>query len=295
MSFFHNPRYKEDLLQTQAGAIVVSSAYADFVPLSAAILETEKPLKTFGQIVGLFYGELPRESGIHPQATVEESARLGDDCEVGPGAYIGPDVVIGAGSVIGAHAVIERGVTIGKYCCIGSHVTLSHAILGDHVIIKPGARVGQAGFGFFLEGQDLVKQPQLGCVILEDHVEVGANTTIDRGSLRNTVIKAYTHIDNLCQIAHNVHVGQGSILAAQTGIAGSSRLGAGVMCGGQSGISGHVNLGNGVKVLAQSGVMRDVASGEEVAGSPAIKRQAWHRQNVLLSKLPKCSKLVKKE
>jgi UDP-3-O-[3-hydroxymyristoyl] glucosamine N-acyltransferase len=284
VSFFHNPAYREDLRVSKAGAIVTHPRFCDLVPEGAAVLTTEVPLKAFAKIAHLFYQE-HSSVGIHPSAIIDPSASVGKNCSIGPGTVIGEGVRIDDGTSVGASVVVERFVKIGCGCNIASQVTLSHAEIGNYVTIKPGARIGQKGFGFYLEGEDLVTQPQLGGVVIGDYVEVGANTTIDRGSLKDTRIHAYARIDNLVQIAHNVSVGKSSILASQVGIAGSTTLGNGVLCGGQVGISGHLFIQDGVKIAAKSGVMKDIGCGKAVAGIPAVDRMQWLRQNVFLSRI----------
>ncbi|HQU04687.1 MAG TPA: UDP-3-O-(3-hydroxymyristoyl)glucosamine N-acyltransferase, partial [Acidocella sp.] len=189
------------------------------------------------------------------------------------------------GSVIGPLVVIEDGVVIGKNCRIHAHVTISHAILGNQVVIYPGARIGQDGFGFAITKTGFVPVPQLGRVMIGDGAEIGANTTIDRGSAQDTVIGPGVHIDNLVQIAHNVNIGSHTVIVAQVGISGSTTIGPQVMIGGQAGLVGHLNIGQGARIGAQSGVMADVAAGDHVMGTPAQSSKAFFREVAILRKL----------
>jgi UDP-3-O-[3-hydroxymyristoyl] glucosamine N-acyltransferase len=196
-------------------------------------------------------------------------------------------VVLGKNCFVGPNTVIEQGCSIGNNAVIESNVTISHAIIGDDVFIKPGARIGQPGFGFYMDEQGHFDVPQLGRVLIGNHVHIGANTTIDRGSQADTLIGNGVRIDNLVQIAHNVEVGDNSVLVAQVGVAGSTKLGRFVIAAGQVGIAGHLTVEDGVKIAAQSGLMRNVGKGETVAGSPAVPVRDWHRQTIALQKLAK--------
>jgi UDP-3-O-[3-hydroxymyristoyl] glucosamine N-acyltransferase len=286
--FFHNLRYKDNLRKTKAGAVVVSPEAAPLVPEQTIPIITPYPFKTFCRIAAqLFEERFPPslEESNHQRATVSPSAQIGQNVILGNGCIIHAGASIGDGTRIGAYTTLGPGVVIGQNCCIGAHVTISCAILGDHVHIKTGARIGQPGFGFFLEGKDLVPQPQLGRVLIGNHVQIGSNTTIDRGSLKDTTVGNYTQVDNLVQIAHNVQIGEGCIIIAQVGISGSTHIGNGVQIGGQAGIAGHLKIGDGVRVVAQSGVIKSVAPREVIAGMPAIKRNEWYRQAVALRHL----------
>ncbi|MSO53663.1 MAG: UDP-3-O-(3-hydroxymyristoyl)glucosamine N-acyltransferase [Rhodospirillales bacterium] len=289
VSFLDNRLYKDEFAASQAGACLVSPALADRAPAGMALLVTPEPYRAFARVAQAFYPSPPAASSIAPRATVDASARLGEGVRVEAGAVIGPKVEIGRGSIIGPNAVIGAGVTIGEECWIGSGTTLAYCVIGARAIIHPGVRIGHDGFGFALGAPSHLKVPQVGRVVIEDDVEIGANTTIDRGSMADTRIGAGTKIDNLVQIAHNVQIGRGCIIVAQVGISGSTRIGDFVMMGGQSGVAGHLDIGRGARVGAQAGIMRDVPAGTTVIGSPAVPVKEFWRQVATLTNISRRS------
>jgi UDP-3-O-[3-hydroxymyristoyl] glucosamine N-acyltransferase len=225
------------------------------------------------------------ESGVSAHALVHPTARLGEGVAIDPGAIVGPGAEIGAGSRIGAYSIVGPGVRIGRDCAIASQVTVTHAVLGDRVILHPGVRIGQDGFGYVMGPQGHLKVPQLGRVIVGDDVEVGANSTIDRGSGRDTLIGEGTKIDNLVQIAHNVTIGKHCVIVAQVGIAGSTTLEDFVAVGGQTAVAPHLRLGQGVQIAADAGVMTDVPPGGKWGGSPARPMRHFFREYHAVKKL----------
>ncbi|WP_372618927.1 UDP-3-O-(3-hydroxymyristoyl)glucosamine N-acyltransferase [Falsiroseomonas sp.] len=270
ISFLDNRRYAGQLAATRAAAVVLAADFAERLPAGVAAIVTGQPYLGFARIAARLHPAPPPRPGIHPSAVVDPGARLGEGCEVGPLAVIGAGAEIGPGCVIGPHAVVGEGVVLGEGCRIGAHASLSHCIAARFVVVHPGARIGQEGFGFAVTPEGRFETvPQLGRVILEDFVEVGANSCVDRGSQGDTVLGAGTRLDNLVQIGHNVRTGRGCVIVAQVGIAGSATLGNGVQMGGQSGLTGHASIGDRVRVGAQAGVMNDVPAGTDVVGSPA--------------------------
>ena len=285
VTFFDNAKYLEAFRGTGAGAAFVHPGRAEAAPKTLTLLLTPAPYRAYAMAAQAFYPDPSPVPGIAPGAVVDSTARLGPDCAVEPNAVIGARVETGRACLIGANAVIGPGCVLGDEVRVGANATLSHCIVGSRVRIYPGARVGQDGFGFSPNGARPIKVPQLGRVIIGDDVEVGANTTIDRGAGPDTVIGAGTMIDNLVQIGHNVQVGRGCVLVAQMGIAGSTQLGDFVMVGGQAAVTGHLTIGEGARIAGQSGVIRDVAPGEAVMGTPAVPIREHHRQVLLLRRL----------
>ena len=290
LSFFDNVKYKEQFQATRAGACFVSSQMAAKAPQGLNLLICASPYKAYALTAQLFYPDSKPSASVSPRASIHPSATLGQDCVIEDGVVIAEGAVLGRGCWIEANTVISRNVRIGDYGRIGSNASISHALIGDHVRLYPGVRVGQDGFGFAIDPKGHVKVPQLGRVIIEDHVEIGANTTIDRGSGPDTVIGQGTLIDNLVQVAHNVKIGKGCIIVAQVGIAGSTVIEDYVALGGQAGIAGHLKIGKGARIAAQSGVIRDVPPGEEQMGYPAMPLRRFLRQAALLNRLIKKEK-----
>jgi UDP-3-O-[3-hydroxymyristoyl] glucosamine N-acyltransferase len=291
VSFFDNRKYQSLFLESNAGACVVSPEFVGRGPKGMELLISNNPYKTYARIAQAFYPrELVETSYCHPSAIVDPTAKIGSPCHISAGVVIGAGVEIGAGTLIEENVVIKNNVTVGTDCQIMSNVTLSHCMVGNRVVIYPGVRVGQPGFGFAPDALVPVKVPQLGRVIIEDDVEVGANSAIDRGALGDTVIGTGTMIDNLVQIGHNVRTGRGCVIVSQVGISGSTVLSDYVQLGGQAGIAGHVRIGKGAKVAAKAGVMRDISPGEAVGGIPAVPIKQWHRQTASLTLLTKHKK-----
>jgi len=282
LSFLDNRRYASLLAETKAGVVVVHPELVGAVPASAVALVTRDPYRGWALAAALFHPNPPAKPGIHATACVDPTAVIDASAEIGPFAVVGARARVGVNGQVGAHAVIGDGVVMGSYCRIGAHASVSHAILGDRVYVYSGARIGQEGFGFVSSSLPFLTVPQLGRVILEDDVEVGANSTIDRGSTQDTVIGAGSRLDNLVQIGHNVRLGRNCVVVAQVGISGSTVLEDFVMVGGQAGLTGHLRIGRGAKIGAQSGVMSDVAAGAEMMGSPVEPiREYWRRLAVL--------------
>lgn len=285
VSFLDNPRFASALKQTLAGAVIVHPDMQAWVPAATVPILTTEPHVGWAQVAALFHPVPPVAPGIHPSAIVADGAVIDPSSEIGPLCVIEDGVEIGPGCRIGPGAVIGRGVVIGRDCRIAAHVSLSHAVLGARVCVYPGARIGQEGFGFAPTKTGFLSAPQLGRVILEDDVEVGANTTIDRGSARDTVIGAGSRLDNLVQIGHNVVLGRCCIVVAQVGIAGSTVLEDFVQVGGQAAMAGHLRIGRGARIGAQAGVISDTPSGAEVLGSPAQPKRDFFRQVATLKRM----------
>jgi UDP-3-O-[3-hydroxymyristoyl] glucosamine N-acyltransferase len=298
LSVFHHPRYREQLRKSRAGAVVVSPEVAASADVQGKnLLVTAEPYLAFAKIAVAFHERPAVRPGIHATAVVDDSANVDPSAEVGALAYVGPGVVVGARSVLRSGVTLEAETRVGEGCLLHARsVVRERCVLGDRVILQPGAVVGSDGFGYAFDpvgnpdlrgrGPHHLKVPQVGIVVLEDDVELGANACVDRATLGETRIGRGTKIDNLVQVAHNVTIGPNSILCAQAGIAGSSALGEGVILGGQAGVSGHLKLGKGAKLGAQSGVMDDIPDGEAWGGFPAHALNDWFRTAAAVRRLP---------
>lgn len=290
LSFLDNPLYRNAFLKTKAAACVVAPKLANMAPASCHLIFSDNPYKSFALIAQAFYPADRPAPRIADSAIIGKDAVIGDGCVIEDNVVIGEGAVIGAGSWIEPNAVIGRNVVLGDDCRIGSNSTVTHAVLGQHVHLYPGVRVGQDGFGFAIDPAGHVKVPQLGRVMIGNNVEIGANTCIDRGAGPDTVIGDGTWIDNLVQIAHNVKIGRGCVLAGQVGISGSTVLEDYVVIGGQAGIAGHLKIGKGARIGAQAGVLRDILPGEEQFGHPAQPIKQALRQIATLKRLTKSQK-----
>ncbi len=286
LSFLDNKKYADVFKSTKAGACFVRPELAQYAPSGTVCLTNKNPYKAYAVAARMFYPPEKPEARIASSAVIDASAKIGADCTIEDGVVIGPHVQIGARCRVQAHAVIRQGVEIGDDCDIGPHVMVSHALIGDKVRLHHGVCVGRQGFGFAIDpATGFTAVPQLGRVIIESDVEIGANTTVDRGAGPDTVIGQGTRIDNLVQIAHNVKVGKYCVIVAQVGISGSTQVGDYTMIGGQAGLAGHIKIGSGVKIAAQSGLMRDVPDRTEVMGSPAVPIRQSMKQTAILAKL----------
>ena len=289
--FLDNPKYADALSATRASACLMSPRFADRAPAGLIALITNEPYRAFAKVVVRMYPasaspvSIFGSTGVSPGSYVHPEARLEAGVIVDPGAVIGPRASIGEGSIIGAHAVIGPDVCIGRNSSVGAQASVTHALIGDRVILHPGVRIGQDGFGFAMGPKGHLKVPQVGRVIIQNDVEIGANSTIDRGANRDTIIGEGTKIDNLVQIAHNVVIGRHCVIVSQVGISGSTEIGDYCVIGGQVGMIGHLRIGMGVQIGAQSGVMNDIPAGSKWGGSPAMPMLQNHRRHVTLDRL----------
>jgi UDP-3-O-[3-hydroxymyristoyl] glucosamine N-acyltransferase len=285
VSFLDNRRYAAALERTSAGAVIVHPEMVDRVPLATIPIVTVRPYEGWARVAALFHPAPIASAGIHPTAIVDREARVDPEAEIGPYCVIEAGAEIGAGCRLGPYVAVGKGVSIGPDSRIGAHASLSHAIIGARVYVYPGARIGQEGFGFATTKSGFLTIPQLGRVILEDDVEVGANTTIDRGSAGDTVIGAGSRLDNQVQIGHNVRIGRCCVIVAQVGIAGSTVLEDFVQVGGQAALAGHLHIARGAQIGAQSGVMADVTAGEILVATPAQPKRSFFKQVAVLKRL----------
>jgi UDP-3-O-[3-hydroxymyristoyl] glucosamine N-acyltransferase len=292
LTFFDNLKYADQLAATKAGACLVSDRFAARVPDHVAVLKAAQPFRAFVRIAREWHGDALRpqswvgNDSIAPSAIIDPTARLEDGVVVDPLAVIGPEVEIGAGTVIGAAAVIGPGVKIGRDCNVGAHCAIQVALIGNNVLIHPGCSIGQDGYGFVFFGPEgHLKVPQTGRVLIQNDVEIGAGTTIDRGSLRDTVIGEGTKIDNQVQIGHNVTIGRHCLLAAQIGLAGSLTIGDNVSIGARAGLNNHITIGDGAQIAATSGVMDDIPANQRWGGHIARPAKQWFREVKTLERL----------
>lgn len=291
LAYLDNAAYSQVIATTRAAAVILAPKLLDKAPPGLTLLVSPDPYRAFAQASAKLFPEAVRSApvfqakGVAPGAFVHPDARLEQDVIVDPGAVIGPRAEIGSGSVVCANAVIGPDVRIGRGCSIGPGASVVHALIGNRVVVHAGARIGQDGFGYAMGRKGHLKVPQIGRVIIQDDVDIGAGTCIDRGSTRDTIIGEGTKIDNLVQIAHNVVIGRHCVIVSQVGISGSCTLGDFAVLGGQVGLAGHLEIGAGAQLAAQSGVMHDVPPGARWGGSPALPMREWLRITAVLRKL----------
>ncbi len=283
ISFLENKKYVDEAKMTKAGACFVKEADADLLPDTCLPLIVKYPYKALALAGHLFYPEDKQPNAFD----APKNSQIDKTAQIHPSAVIGNNVTIGAHTKVEANATIAHGCQIGAHCVVEANSSIAFALIGDHVIIYAGARIGRRGFGYTIDPfNGHMRVPQLGRVIIEDHVEIGSNTCIDRGAGPDTIIRKGAKLDNLIQIAHNVEVGAHSFMAGQVGVAGSTKIGSAAMIGGQAGITGHLSLGDNIFVSAQSGIFRDIEDNDKVMGAPALpvrefmRREAWLRKAV---------------
>jgi UDP-3-O-[3-hydroxymyristoyl] glucosamine N-acyltransferase len=288
LTFVSNPRYERYVSSTSASAVVVSRGYEGGKPSGASLVLVDDPYEAFARAMTLFAPEGDTvDEGVHASAVVADSARLGEGVAIGANVVVMEDAAVGDGSTLHAGSYVGRSAVVGAGTTVYPNVTIrDRCVLGDRVIVHSGTVIGSDGFGFALSERAHTKVPQIGNVVVEDDVEIGSNVCIDRATLGSTRVRRGSKIDNLVQIAHNVEIGEGSIVVAQVGVSGSTRVGRGVVLAGQAGVVGHIEIGDGAIVAAQAGVTKSVPPGERVSGYPARKHSTAKRLHALIEHLP---------
>lgn len=289
LSFLANPKYEHYLYTTKSSIVLINKSFIPSAPVSATLIKVENAYEAFASLLQLVDQARPRKKGIHSTAIIESTASVGKDVYIGPYAYIGDNCVIGDGCSLYPHVYIGDNTKIGKDCILNPGVKIYHdCVIGEGCIIHAGTVIGSDGFGFAPQTEgEYMKIPQLGNVVLEDNVELGANVTIDRATMGSTIIRKGVKLDNLIQIGHNVEIGENTVIAAQTGISGSTKVGKNCMMGGQAGMAGHIKIANGTKIGAQAGVLGDIKEENTVIiGSPAFDLKQFLKSTVVFKKLP---------
>ena len=296
LAFLANPKYEEYLYSTKASVIIINDTLELKQPMDATLIRVPDAYTAFATLLSTYQKMMQQQlKGIQEPSYISKSASYGQDVFIGAFAYIGENVKVGSGTKIYPHVYLGNNVKVGDNSIIHPGVKIYHdCVIGNNVIIHAGTVIGSDGFGFAPQADgSFQKVPQIGNVIVEDNVEIGANTTIDRATIGSTIIKAGAKLDNLIQIAHNVEIGNSTVVAAQAGISGSTKVGKGVMIGGQVGVVGHINIGDGAKINAQSGVSKSIEPGKAVTGSPAYDYTSSLRSQAISRNLPALEKRIK--
>lgn len=296
LSFLANPKYKDFVATTEASVVIVKDDFHSEEKVSTTLIRVADPYTSFALLLQK-YDEMNRpKPAIHPSAVISDSAQIGKDVSIAAGVIVEDKAIIGDGTRLGANVVVERESKVGTNCTLhsGSRV-MHHCILGNNCTLHAGVTIGSDGFGFAPSDTAYSKIPQVGNVVLEDDVEIGSNSTIDRATMGSTVIRKGVKLDNLIQVAHNVEIGEHTVIAAQTGIAGSTKIGKRCMIGGQVGIIGHLTIGDNVKIAAQSGIGNNLADNVVVQGSPAFEVGNYRRSYVSFRRLPEKLKAIEEK
>lgn len=288
ISFLANAKYEHYIYETKSTIVLVNRDFKPEHPITATLIRVDNAYESIARLLTLYQQTVAKRSGIHPTACVAESAVVGEGCYIGPFAYIGEQVTVGNGTQIYAHAVIEERAKIGCDCIVYPNVSVYHdCVIGNRVILHSGCVIGADGFGFAPSATGYEKIPQIGIVTVEDDVEIGANSCVDRSTMGSTYVRKGVKLDNLVQVAHNCEIGSHTVFSAQVGVAGSTKIGQWCMFGGQVGIAGHAVIGDKVYAGAQAGIAGSIRKGNAVVqGSPAIDAKNFQRSSVVYKKLP---------
>lgn len=287
ISFLSNPKYTPYIYETEASIVLVNKDFTSEQEVKATLIKVDNAYESLAKLLNLYEMSKPKRTGIDPRAYVAETAKIGKEVYIAPFACIGDHAEVGDNTVIHPHATVGGGAKIGSNCILYANATVYHDCrVGNNCILHAGCVIGADGFGFAPTPQGYEKIPQIGIVILEDNVEVGANTCIDRATMGATVIHSGVKLDNLIQIAHNDEIGSHTVMAAQVGIAGSTKVGEWCMFGGQVGIAGHLKIGNQVNLGAQSGVPGNIKSGSQLIGTPPMELKQYFKASIAQKSLP---------
>ena len=295
LSFLSNVKYTQYLYSTKSSIILVNKDFNPEQPVSATLVRVDNAYEALAKLMSLYASMKPAKTGISSLASVSEKARIGNNVYIGPFSVIEDGAVIGDNTQIYPSVTIGEGATVGSDCILYPHVTVYYGCkIGNRCILHAGSVVGADGFGFAPTPNGYNKIPQIGIVELEDDVEIGANTCVDRSTMGRTIVRKGVKLDNLVQVAHNVEVGENTVISAQTGIAGSSKIGSWCMIGGQSGISGHITVGNKVNIAAKTGVISSINDGDTIMGYPSIGYRNFLRSSLIFRELPEMNKTIQK-
>lgn len=287
ISFLANPKYTHYIYETKSSIVLVNEDLVLERPVTTTLIRVKNAYESIAQLLSIYEAAKPRKSGIAPQAYVSPTATIGKDCYIGPFACVGDGAIIGDGCQIYPHAVIGDKASIGNNCIFYPNTTVYHGCkIGNNVTVHAGAVIGADGFGFAPGADGYEKIPQIGIVTIEDNVEIGANTCIDRSTMGTTMIRKGVKLDNLVQVAHNVEIGENTVMSAQVGIAGSTKVGAWCMMGGQVGLAGHITIGDRTQLGAQSGVPGSLKGGEELIGTPPMNPRSYFKSQAVFRRLP---------
>ena len=288
ISFLSNPKYTHYIYETKSSVVLINEDVVLDKPISATLIRVKNAYECVAKLLQLYESMKPKKTGIDEKASVSSSATIGKDVYIGPFAVIGEGAVIGDGTQIYPHTVIGDGVTVGEKCLLYPNVTIYQGCkLGNNVTIHAGSVIGADGFGFAPNTEGYDKIPQIGIVIIEDNVEIGANTCIDRSTMGQTIIHKGVKLDNLIQVAHNCEIGENTVMSAQAGMAGSTKIGAWCMVGGQAGFAGHIQIADKTFIGAQCGVIKNTkGNGESLVGSPAMDPKMFFKAKAVYPKLP---------
>lgn len=287
ISFLSNPKYTHYLYNTKSSIVIVNEDLELEKDVDTTLIRVKNAYESIAKLLQIYEASKPKKTGVAPQAYIAPSAKLGNNCYVGPFAYVGEGAEIGDGCQIYPHAVIGDNVKVGTNCIFYPNTTIYQGCkIGNNVTIHAGSVIGADGFGFAPGADGYDKIPQIGIVVIEDNVEIGANTCVDRSTMGATVIHKGVKLDNLVQVAHNVEIGENTVMSAQVGIAGSTKVGSWCMFGGQVGLAGHITIGDKTFLGAQSGVPGSLKGGEELIGTPPMNPRAYFKSQAIFRRLP---------